>query len=147
MNNIYFFLGLILIWAIFSILMGLAVLARIITRTSYLFFGVILYFFIYFYYTIWENFNEKYEEILDLVLKKCNSNNLNLININNFKKILIKFINYLANDPAFIVLTLLLTFLYTDGYYYAENKLALILLNQIKGRDYSWWDPNHQWEP
>lgn len=57
----------------------------------------------------------------------------------------LKVLVYLINNP-FIILTLLLIFIYIDAWYYSENKLSLILYNQVKGNDYIWWDPCDSWE-
>jgi hypothetical protein len=65
--------------------------------------------------------------------------------MSSFKKSALKTLTYPINNH-FITLTLILVFIYIDGYYHSENKLSLILYNQVKGNDYTWWNPCDWWE-
>ena len=58
---------------------------------------------------------------------------------------MLKSVDYLINN-IFITLTLILILIYIDAYVYSDNELALILYNQVKGRDNDWWSPDCGYE-
>lgn len=138
--------GLLIIWLIFDISLGVAVLARVINRYSYLLLSGIMYFIVYIYYAIYSNCFDKKRELLlywiktlFFILKRPKRAK------NNFYKDLLRTIDYLINN-IFIILTLFLLFLYLDAYLHSDNKLTLMLYNQVKGRNYHWWEPDSWWE-
>ena len=70
---------------------------------------------------------------------------LNNLSDNYLKKKLLKFFKYIIKN-SLVIITIILIYIYIDAYYYAEDKLAKILLNKIKGRNYTWWKPYNWWE-
>lgn len=133
-------------WYSFIVIISVSVLARIISRSLYIMLAINIYFLTYIYYAACNNYCATKEELLDSFIKTLKFLYYNLDNIKNyFVETIIKVIKYLFDNP-FIISTLILILIYIDAYYYAENKLALILLNQVKGRDYTWWKPYYWWE-
>ena len=138
--------GLIILWLVFNISLGIAVLARIINRCSYILLAAIMYFLMYIYYAVWSNFFETKDELIDLFFNYSVSIILDYRHaINSFKKKMLKSVDYLINN-TFIILTLILILIYIDAYMYSDNELALILYNQVKGRNNHWWSPDCGYE-
>ena len=138
--------GLLIIWLMFNISLSIAVLTRVINRHSYLLFSGVMYFIVYIYYATCSNSFDNKNELLDywiktifFVVKQPKKAK------NNLKTNLSQIIDYLINN-IFIILTLLLVFFYSDAYLYSDNKLTLMLYNQVKGRNYYWWEPDNWWE-
>lgn len=137
--------GLILIWLTFINLIGVSVLARIINKHSYILLSILMYYLMYLYYAVSYS-NDSRNEFLDEFVQ----NTTFLIFkwrdvVNASKENALKTLKYLINNP-FMILTLILVFIYIDVYYYAENKLSLMLYNQVRGNNYTWWSPNDWWE-
>ena len=109
---------MIFIWLFFIALMSIAVLSRIITQDVYVFFGISMYFIIYFF-----NFNQK----------------------KNNKKTITFCLGYIFNH-SFFILTIMLLYIYLDLSYYVKEKLAKILINKTKEENYNWWKPYDWWE-
>ena len=138
--------GLIILWLVFNISLGIAVLARIINRCSYILLAAIMYFLMYIYYSVWSDFFETKDESIDFFFNFIISITLDYKHIrNSLKKKLLKSVDYLINN-IFIILTLILILIYIDAYIYSDNELALILYNQVKGRDNHWWSPDRGYE-
>lgn len=137
--------GLTLMWLTFINLIGVSVLARIINRHSYILLSIIMYYLMYLYYAVAYSKNSQ-NEFLDEFVQSATFLVSGWYDVAKAsKKNALKTLTYLINNP-FIILTLILVFVYIDVYYYAEDKLSLILYNQVRGNDYTWWSPNNWWE-
>ena len=137
--------GLVIIWSTFISLIGISVLARIINTYSYTLFSVIMYYLLYMYYAVSYSYNSQ-NELLSRFIESVTCSKFEFTKLRSvLERNALKVLVYLINNP-FIILTLLLIFIYIDAWYYSENKLSLILYNQVKGNDYIWWDPCDSWE-
>ena len=137
--------GLILIWLTFITLIGVSVLARIINKHSYILLSIFMYYLMYLYYAVSCSKNSQ-GELLEQLFSNAAFLTSGWYNVmSSFKKSALKTLTYLINNH-FITLTLILVFIYIDVYYHSENKLSLILYNQVKGNDYTWWNPCDWWE-
>jgi hypothetical protein len=137
--------GLVIIWLTFISLIGISVLARIINTYSYTLLSVIMYYLMYMYYAVSYSYNSQ-NELLGRFIESVMCSKFEFTKFRSvLKRSTLRVLVYLIND-LFITLTLLLIFIYIDAWYHSENKLSLILYNQVKGNDYTWWDPCNLWE-